>query len=46
MATYPQIEDAINTLLEEAFYEPTTGPESPELIAAMQQATEGLFGGG
>ena len=46
VATYPQIEDAINTLLEEAFYEPTTGPESPELIAAMQQATEGSFGGG
>ncbi|HYJ61546.1 MAG TPA: sugar ABC transporter substrate-binding protein [Actinomycetota bacterium] len=46
VAAYPQIEDAINTLLEEAFYEPTTGPESPELIAAMQQATEGMFGGG
>jgi len=46
MARWPEVEDAINALLEEAFYEPTTAPETPELIAAMQQATAPLFAGG
>ena len=43
MARWPEVEDAINALLEEAFYEPTTAPETPELIAAMEQATRPLF---
>lgn len=43
MARWPEVEDAINALLEEAFYEPTTSPETPELTAAMKQATEPMF---
>ena len=43
MARWPEVEDAINALLEEAFYEPTKAPETPELIAAMEQATGPLF---
>lgn len=43
VARWPELEDAINALLEEAFYEPVTAPETPELIAAMEQATAPLF---
>jgi multiple sugar transport system substrate-binding protein len=43
VARWPELEDAINALLEEAFYEPVTSPETPELIAAMEQATAALF---
>ena len=44
-ARWPEIEDALNALLEEAYYEPVTAPETPELIAAMEQATKPLFEG-
>jgi len=43
VASWPQIEDAVNALLEEAFYDPSAGPEAPELIAAIQRATAPLF---
>ncbi len=46
IARWPEIEDAVNALLEEAFYEPAIAPETPELIAAMQLATDPLFPGG
>ncbi|MEX0984053.1 MAG: sugar ABC transporter substrate-binding protein [Actinomycetota bacterium] len=46
IARWPEIEDAVNALLEEAFYEPAIAPETPELIAAMQFATDPLFPGG
>lgn len=42
VATWPEIEDAVDALLEEAFYEPAGG-EVPELIVAIEEATAPLF---
>jgi hypothetical protein len=45
VATWPEIEDATNQLLEEAYYEPNGG-EAAELIAAIDAATAPLFARG
>lgn len=40
IATWPQVEDAVNALLEEAYYE---GASALELTIEIDQATRGLF---
>ena len=40
--TWPEIEDIVNALLEEAFYDPGGG-EAGELVAAVQDQTKDLF---
>lgn len=45
VATWPEIEDAVNQILEEAYYEPG-GAEAPEVIAAIEAATAPLFARG
>ena len=42
VSTWPEIEDAANAILEEAYYEPTGG-EAPEVIAQIIAATDPLF---
>lgn len=46
VASWPQIEDAANTLIEEAFYDPVVGSEAAELVLALDDATRPLFDGG
>lgn len=42
VSTWPEIEDAANAILEEAYYEPGGG-EAPEVAALLIAATEPLF---
>lgn len=41
--TWPEIEDVVNALLEEAYYDPAGGGEAGELVIAMTDQTKGLF---
>jgi multiple sugar transport system substrate-binding protein len=41
--TWPEIEDVVNALLEEAYYEPTGRGEAGELVVAILDQTEPLF---
>ena len=41
--TWPEIEDVVNALLEEAYYEPAGGGEAGELVVAMLDQTKPLF---
>jgi multiple sugar transport system substrate-binding protein len=43
IATWPEIEDVVNALLEEAYYEPTGRGEAAELVLAILDRTEALF---
>jgi multiple sugar transport system substrate-binding protein len=47
--TWPEIEDVVNGLLEEAYYEPTGSGEAGELVLTILDRTAPLFeraGGG
>jgi multiple sugar transport system substrate-binding protein len=41
--TWPEIEDVVNDLLEEAYYEPTGRGEAGELVVAILDQTQPLF---
>ena len=41
--TWPEIEDVVNALLEEAYYDPAGGGEAGELVLAVLDQTKGLF---
>ena len=41
--TWPEIEDVVNALLEEAYYEPTGRGEAGEFVVAVLDQTKGLF---
>ncbi len=41
--TWPEIEDVVNALLEEAYYDPAGGGEAGEVVVAMLDQTEALF---
>ena len=41
--TWPEIEDVVNALLEEAYYEPTGRGEAGELVVAILDRTKPLF---
>jgi multiple sugar transport system substrate-binding protein len=41
--TWPEIEDVVNALLEEAYYEPSGRGEAGELVVAVLDQTEALF---
>lgn len=44
IAAWPEIEDAANALVEEAFYDPVGGAEAGELVLALIAETRPLFG--
>ena len=46
VAAWPEIEDAANALIEEAFYDPTGGSEAAELVLALMSQTQALFARG
>lgn len=41
--TWPEIEDVVNALLEEAYYDPAGGGEAGELVLAILDQTQPLF---
>jgi multiple sugar transport system substrate-binding protein len=43
IATWPEIEDAANALIEEAFYDPAGGSEAGELVLSLIKSTRPLF---
>jgi len=43
IATWPEIEDIVNDLLEEAYYEPVGSGEAGELVVAILDQTAPLF---
>ena len=43
IATWPEIEDVVNALLEEAYYEPTGRGEAGELVVSILDRTKPLF---
>jgi len=43
IATWPEIEDVVNALLEEAYYEPTGRGEAGELVVSILEQTKPLF---
>ena len=43
VATWPEIEDVTNAVLEEAYYEPTGRGEAGELVVAVLEQTKPLF---
>jgi len=43
IATWPEIEDVVNALLEEAYYEPTGRGEAGEMVVSILDQTESLF---
>ena len=43
IATWPEIEDVVNSLLEEAYYEPVGSGEAGELVVSILDQTQPLF---